>query len=219
MGDRSVRAALRALLRSYHHDLYRRSDAELQQLATQALLEGRLVITSDPASTGGRGSYRVSLSGAGPAAEESLGPQEEEEPSWIEFRLVDANNEPAEGVDYVVVLTDGSEQRGQLDGSGSVRFEDIDPGSCKIFFPKAERAAVQEITHQVAAEETDWLEIELLDEQDRPIADEPFKVELADGSVQEGKLGQNGRARVEGVKPGACQVSFPEREPAVVLAG
>jgi hypothetical protein len=59
-----------------------------------------------------------------------------------------------------------------------------------------------------AGDETTWIEIELLDEDDLPIADERYRVEASDGRVFEGTTDHNGRAYVEGVTPGTCKVTF-----------
>jgi hypothetical protein len=55
-----------------------------------------------------------------------------------------------------------------------------------------------------------WLEIELVDIKGEPVANEPYKVVLADGTPKEGKLDALGRARFDDIVPGNCQVSFPE---------
>jgi hypothetical protein len=55
-----------------------------------------------------------------------------------------------------------------------------------------------------------WIEIEMVDEDDEPVAGVRYKIELPDGSVSEGSLDSNGFARVDGIEPGNCKVSFPE---------
>ena len=59
------------------------------------------------------------------------------------------------------------------------------------------------------AQRTSWIEIELVDEEDEPVAGERYEIALPDGSVKKGTLDQNGFARVEGIDPGNCQVTFP----------
>lgn len=56
---------------------------------------------------------------------------------------------------------------------------------------------------------TSWVEIEMVDEADEPVAGERYRVECADGSIVEGTLDQNGFARVEGIEPGTCRIRFP----------
>ena len=56
----------------------------------------------------------------------------------------------------------------------------------------------------------DFVEIELVDDEGKPVAGARYRVTGPDGSVKEGKLDADGRARVEKLKPGLCRVSFPE---------
>ncbi len=58
-----------------------------------------------------------------------------------------------------------------------------------------------------------WIEIELLDRKNKPVTGEPYRVTLSDGqTVAEGTLDEKGRARVEGLDPGTCKVTFPKRD-------
>lgn len=60
-------------------------------------------------------------------------------------------------------------------------------------------------------EEKTWIEIVLEDEDDppQPVAYAKYRIELPDGSVREGILDDRGRARIVGIDPGECQVTFP----------
>jgi len=55
-----------------------------------------------------------------------------------------------------------------------------------------------------------WIEIEMVDEAGQPVTGERYKIELSDGTVSEGTLGSDGKARLEGIEPGSCKVSFPD---------
>lgn len=56
-----------------------------------------------------------------------------------------------------------------------------------------------------------WIEIELVDEEDQPVPGEPYEITLPDGeSVASGTLDEKGFARVEGIEPGTCKVTFPK---------
>jgi hypothetical protein len=57
---------------------------------------------------------------------------------------------------------------------------------------------------------TSWIEIELVDEEGRPVARERYRVELPGGSIREGRLDVNGLARIDGIEPGTCKISFPD---------
>ena len=54
-----------------------------------------------------------------------------------------------------------------------------------------------------------WIEIKLIGEDDKPIPGEAYRVELVDGSVQEGRLDAEGFVRIDQIDPGTCTVTFP----------
>jgi hypothetical protein len=57
-----------------------------------------------------------------------------------------------------------------------------------------------------------WIEIEMVDEVDKPMAGVRFAVTLPDGeTVAEGTLDENGFKHIDGIeKPGMCQITFPD---------
>ena len=57
--------------------------------------------------------------------------------------------------------------------------------------------------------ELTWIEIELVDSEGRAVPAAKYAIELPDGSVRRGQLDAGGRARVDGIQPGLCNVSFP----------
>jgi len=67
-------------------------------------------------------------------------------------------------------------------------------------------------TEQEKEEKPSWIEIELVDKDDHPIPGEAYKIVLPDESVKTGTLDQAGFARVEGIAPGTCQVTFPDMD-------
>jgi len=85
-----------------------------------------------------------------------------------------------------------------------------------LFIPDIRPKEVKEPTNEVhkfqmkGERHLHWIEIELVGEDNKPIPDEKYKVTLPDGSIKEGKLDQNGWARVEGAPAGDCEVTFPE---------
>ncbi len=75
-------------------------------------------------------------------------------------------------------------------------------------------ASSQEKRHKESTEEENekksWVEIELVDEENNPISGERYKITLPDGkTVAEGTLDENGFARVDGIDPGTCKITFP----------
>lgn len=62
--------------------------------------------------------------------------------SWIEIELVDKEGKPVPGEAYEVTLPDGTQiASGSLDHKGFKRIEGIDPGNCKVTFPRLDKDA------------------------------------------------------------------------------
>jgi hypothetical protein len=61
-------------------------------------------------------------------------------------------------------------------------------------------------------DEDQWLEIVLQDDGNppRPVPGARYVVELPDGTLIEGTLDKNGKARLEGIKGATAKVSFPD---------
>ena len=58
-----------------------------------------------------------------------------------------------------------------------------------------------------------WIEIELKDDDGNAVPCEPYEVTLPDGeSVASGRLDMDGYARIEGIDPGNCHITFPQRD-------
>jgi len=78
----------------------------------------------------------------------------------------------------------------------------------------AAAAAAEAPSHDSASEENkekkSWIEIEMIDEQDKPVAGEKYRITLPDGTtIDEGTLDEKGCARVENIDPGSCKITFP----------
>jgi len=56
----------------------------------------------------------------------------------------------------------------------------------------------------------DWIEIELKDEVIKQMPSERFEIKLPDGKVRKGSIDSQGKAKVEGIRPGKIHVLFPE---------
>jgi len=55
----------------------------------------------------------------------------------------------------------------------------------------------------------DWIELELLDENNDPLADEEYEIRFSTGEVRRGRLDSNGQARIEGIPTASHRVHFP----------
>ena len=139
--------------------------------------------------------------------------QPAEEKAWVELKLVDDRNKPVANEPYWIKLPDDQIRKGNLDHNGFVRIEGIEQGVCLVKFLNIDagdwQLPAQESPAAKPDDKQEWIEIELLDENEQPVADEPFWIKLPDGNVQEGTLDENGYARLEGVESGTCVVKFP----------
>jgi len=59
-------------------------------------------------------------------------------------------------------------------------------------------------------EPTHWIEIQLKDPDGKPVPDEEYRLKLPDESIVCGRLDSEGKARVDGIPPGDCEVNFPQ---------
>lgn len=99
--------------------------------------------------------------------------------------------------------------------------DNADPGSLDESF-RSQRAAMSptdaaaanapwhDPNDEVAKTKKSWIEIVLEDNQGKPVPGEAYRITLPDGStLAEGTLDEKGFARVDGIDPGSCQVTFP----------
>jgi hypothetical protein len=59
------------------------------------------------------------------------------------------------------------------------------------------------------SEPVSWIELEVLDEEGNPLAEEPYEIITGDGRVRTGTLDAMGRTREDGIDPEDCKVRFP----------
>ena len=58
-------------------------------------------------------------------------------------------------------------------------------------------------------EPVSWIEVQLVDHDDEPVAGELCRLELPDGTEWEGRTDTRGVLRVSGIDPGNCTITFP----------
>ncbi len=58
---------------------------------------------------------------------------------WFRISLVDSSGRPKADEDYVLMLADGTERKGKLDGNGQAIEQDLPPGEVRIKLPNAKR--------------------------------------------------------------------------------
>jgi hypothetical protein len=71
-------------------------------------------------------------------------------------------------------------------------------------------AIINYYTEGQGEEERSWIEVQLMDEEGNPMANEKYELYLPDGSVIKGRLDENGIARVSDVEPGTADIAFPD---------
>ncbi|WP_437516395.1 carboxypeptidase regulatory-like domain-containing protein [Sorangium sp. So ce1099] len=106
------------------------------------------------------------------------------------------------------------EVRRALDDGRLVAYRVHDVMSAGVSAERPEPAPPLEETQAAEREarrrvELTWIEIQLLGEDGRGIPGERYRITGPDGSVREGALDGQGLARVEGIVPGQCEVTFP----------
>jgi hypothetical protein len=62
----------------------------------------------------------------------------------------------------------------------------------------------------VPAKPTTWIGVRLMGADDRPIANERYRITAPDGAIREGRLDDAGEIVLDGIDPGTCRVSFPD---------
>ncbi len=95
---------------------------------------------------------------------------------------------------------------GEVDKIKAKQRED---GSGKYGSSKAEPHKPPQ-TEEEREEKNSWIEIEMVDEEDEPVPGMAYRITLPDGTVADGTLDGEGFARVEGIEPGTCQITFPD---------
>jgi hypothetical protein len=73
--------------------------------------------------------------------------------------------------------------------------------------PRALESAAEQV--KVAKELKTWVEMEVVDDDGRPMAGEAFTCMLPDGTIHQGSLDKNGRVRFDAIDPGNCAFSLP----------
>lgn len=59
---------------------------------------------------------------------------------------------------------------------------------------------------------TDWIEVEVTDEDGKPMIGEKYEIELPDGFVRRGVTDMKGKVKLQGIDPGQCKITFPDRK-------
>jgi hypothetical protein len=61
------------------------------------------------------------------------------------------------------------------------------------------------------AKKPSWIAIKMVDEDNKPVPGEKYRITLPDGeTVSEGTLDEKGCARLDAIDPGSCKITFPD---------
>ena len=103
----------------------------------------------------------------------------------------------------------------QQQAAGKGKYGSISPAAFKPPTPE-QVAQTQAASAGQPPPPPHFIEITLVDQENTPIAGEPYKITLPGGQVvAEGTLDEKGHARVDGIDPGQCKVTFPNRDKSV----
>jgi hypothetical protein len=58
-------------------------------------------------------------------------------------------------------------------------------------------------------EDATWIEVRLVDRQQKPVAGERYRIRLPDSSLREGTLDNDGRVRFDNIVGGQAEITFP----------
>jgi hypothetical protein len=59
-------------------------------------------------------------------------------------------------------------------------------------------------------EDLTFVELSIVDQNDQPLGGQRYRVTTPDGEIHEGTLDNRGKLRIDGIRPGTCQVGFPD---------
>ena len=98
--------------------------------------------------------------------------------------------------------------------SDAVDADVADPGTAADPLESAlagEDASSANSSDEDESEESHWVAIELKDEDGNPVPGEAYKIKLPDGTIIDGRLDEEGKAKIERLAEGGkCEVTFPK---------
>jgi hypothetical protein len=142
--------------------------------------------------------------------------------SWIEFEVHDWDGRPVAGVAYRMDVSDGRSLRGETNGAGLLRVDEIPPGVCSIALvdfdedawegvdcaPPPAKEAPPPAPAKTKAKE--WIETQVQDLHGDPVSGVLCFVKQRGLVVATARTNAQGVLRVEGVDPVDCEICLPE---------
>ena len=99
--------------------------------------------------------------------------------TWVGIELVDQKERPVPNARYVLELPDGKKRSGRLDENGRLQALDLDPGTCKVWFPDFDASEWQGGT-EVADQASD---VPPSGAREEPSPSEPASAQASSASV------------------------------------
>jgi hypothetical protein len=137
----------------------------------------------------------------------------------VEITLVDTRGEPVPGERYRIDFPSSTHVEGVLDQEAYARAPSKRKGTCQVSFPDLDQSEWDWKVVQgdpaagaaaSAATALSFVELGAVAADGAPSGGLRYEVELPDGSTRAGTLGSDGRARLDGVPPGTCKITFPD---------
>lgn len=114
---------------------------------------------------------------------------------YVTIQLADESGKGVLAQPYKLTLPDGQQIAGVLDRDGQATVRNFDSGSCQVEFEDVQPGE-------------DWIEIELVDGEERPVPNERYAAELPDKRIVHGFLDKDGKAKIANIPTGQCRVKF-----------
>ena len=93
---------------------------------------------------------------------------------------------------------------------GALRVVEVSPGPDLTAFGGAAEDEMEPASRGEPIKKRTWVEIRLVDMESNPLPGVRYELKLPDGVVLDGQLDGEGRARVDDIDPGSCEISFPD---------
>ncbi|MFO0837816.1 MAG: type VI secretion system tip protein TssI/VgrG [Phycisphaerae bacterium] len=129
---------------------------------------------------------------------------------WVKGNFIKIDEAGIHLVGKVINLNSGGESHIPMP-DGPKFTEEAKPADTTEFGHNTRYSATSENTQppeQNDEKKTSWIEIELIDENGRPMPGEAFDIRTPEGKVLHGTLDEKGQARVALKEPGACEICF-----------
>jgi hypothetical protein len=133
-----------------------------------------------------------------------------QEETFIGVVVVDQDGDPVPNTRVRFRLPNGVVREGTTDSDGAVKIDNLTGrGEAEITLLDFAEPGQTKGLESKPVEPKAFLFIELADDAGRPVPNETYEVRTKDGETITGQLDRFGKAVVEGISAGECDVTFP----------